>query len=229
MFGHEKRVFTGAATRHEGLVQAANGGTLFLDEIGDMSLSLQVKLLRVLKDMEVRPVGSTMTCSVDVRIVSASHRDLDEMVKAGKFRPDLYYRLKIVTLAMPKPSARCEDIPLLADHFLQQHAQANIKKKKYLSLESLDYLMAIEWPGNIRQLSNVIELCATLSKTKTIALSLINLSLIKMGCQDKSKKMETLKKARLEFERNYLLGVLDMSGVTLPMLQNCRKKPHRIL
>ena len=173
MFGHEKRVFTGVATRHEGLVQAANGGTLFLDE----------------------------------------------MVKAGKFRPDLYYRLKVVPLAMPKPSAPCEDIPLLADHFLQQHAQANIKKMKYLSLESLDYLMAIGWPGNIRQLSNVIELCATLSKTKTIVLSLI-----KMECQDKSKKMETLKKARLEFERNYLLGVLEMSGVTLPMLQKLQEE-----
>ncbi|MCH8163454.1 MAG: sigma-54-dependent Fis family transcriptional regulator, partial [Proteobacteria bacterium] len=207
LFGHEKGAFTGAATRHEGLFQAANGGTLFLDEIGDMPLSLQVKLLRVLQDMEVRPVGSTKTYPIDVRIISASHRDLDEMVNSGEFRADLYYRLKVVPLAMPKLSERREDIPLLADHFLELHAQANNKKKKHLSPESLDYLMAAEWPGNIRQLNNVIELCATLGKTETIALSLI-----KMGCQDRSKQMKTLKEAKLEFEKNYLIGILKMSA-----------------
>ena len=206
LFGHEKGAFTGAATRHEGLFQAANGGTLFLDEIGDMPLSLQVKLLRVLQDMEVRPVGSTITHPINVRIISASHRDLDEMVNSGEFRSDLYYRLKVVPLEMPKLSERCEDIPLLAAHFLEQHAQANNKKKKHLSPESLDYLMAAEWPGNIRQLNNVIELCATLSKTKTIALSLI-----KMGCQDRSKQMKTLKEAKLGFEKKYLIGILKMS------------------
>lgn len=207
LFGHEKGAFTGAATRHEGLFRAANGGTLFLDEIGDMSLSLQVKLLRVLQDMEVRPVGSTKTYSIDVRIISASHRDLDEMVNSGEFRSDLYYRLKVVPLEMPKLSERCEDIPLLADHFLEEHAQANNKKKKHLSPESLDYLMAAKWPGNIRQLNNVIELCATLSKTKTISLSLI-----RMGCQDRSKQMKTLKQAKLEFEKNYLIGILKISS-----------------
>jgi len=207
LFGHEKGAFTGAATRHEGLFRAANGGTLFLDEIGDMPLSLQVKLLRVLQDMEVRPVGSTKTYSIDVRIISASHRDLDEMVNSGEFRSDLYYRLKVVPLEMPKLSERCEDIPLLADHFLEEHAQANNKKKKHLSPESLDYLMAAMWPGNIRQLNNVIELCATLSKTKTISLSLI-----RMGCQDRSKQMKTLKQAKLEFEKNYLIGILKISS-----------------
>lgn len=207
LFGHEKGAFTGAATRHEGLFRAANGGTLFLDEIGDLPLSLQVKLLRVLQDMEVRPVGSTKTYSIDVRIISASHRDLDEMVNSGEFRSDLYYRLKVVPLEMPKLSERCEDIPLLADHFLEEHAQANNKKKKHLSPESLDYLMAAKWPGNIRQLNNVIELCATLSKTKTIALSLI-----RMGCQDRSKQMKTLKQAKLEFEKNYLIGILKISS-----------------
>ena len=166
-----------------------------------------MKVLRVLQDMEVRPVGSTKTYPIDVRIISASHRDLDEMVSSGEFRSDLYYRLKVVPLEIPKLSERCEDIPLLADHFLEQHAQANNKKKKHLSPESLDYLMAAEWPGNIRQLNNVIELCATLSKTKTIALSLI-----KMGCQDRSKQMKTLKQAKLEFEKNYLVGILKMSS-----------------
>ena len=207
LFGHEKGAFTGAATRHDGLFQAASGGTIFLDEIGDMPLSLQVKLLRVLQDMEVRPVGSTKNIPIDVRIISATHRDLEEMVDAGEFRSDLYYRLKVVTLELPKLSDRCEDIPLLADYFLEQHAQANNKKKKHLSSESLNYLMVAEWPGNIRQLNNVIELCATLSKTKNISLSLV-----KTGLQDRNKQMKTLKEAKSEFEKNYLIGVLKMSA-----------------
>jgi len=207
LFGHEKGAFTGAASKHDGLFQAASGGTIFLDEIGDMPLSLQVKLLRVLQDMEVRPVGSTKNIPIDVRIISATHRDLEKMVDAGEFRSDLYYRLKVVPLAMPKLSDRCEDIPLLTDHFLEQHAQANNKKKKHLSSESMDYLMAAEWPGNIRQLNNVIELCATLSKTKNISLSLV-----KSGLQDRNKHMKTLKEAKSEFEKNYLIGVLKMSA-----------------
>jgi len=207
LFGHEKGAFTGAASRHEGLFQAATGGTLFLDEIGDMPLSLQVKLLRVLQDMEIRPVGSTKTIPIDVRIISATHRDLDEMVKAGEFRSDLYYRLKVVPLSMPNLSDRCDDIPLLADYFLEEHAQANNQKKKHLSPDALDYLIAAEWPGNIRQLNNVIELCATLGKTKTIPLSLI-----KTGLQDRSRQIKTLKEAKLEFEKNYLISVLKMSG-----------------
>ncbi|MCK5432451.1 MAG: sigma 54-interacting transcriptional regulator, partial [Gammaproteobacteria bacterium] len=193
--------------RHDGLFRAASGGTLFLDEIGDMPLSLQVKLLRVLQDMEVRPVGSTKPYPIDVRIISATHRDLDGMVEAGEFRADLYYRLKVVPLAMPNLSDRCEDIPLLANYFIEKHAQANNQKKKHLSPDAMDYLLAAEWPGNIRQLNNVIELCATLSKTKTIPLSLV-----KSGLQDRSRQMKTLKEAKLEFEKNYLIGVLKMSG-----------------
>jgi two-component system response regulator GlrR len=207
LFGHEKGAFTSAVTRHEGLFRAASGGTLFLDEIGDMPLSLQVKLLRVLQDMEVRPVGSTKPYPIDVRIISATHRDLDGMVEAGEFRADLYYRLKVVPLAMPNLSDRCEDIPLLANYFIEKHAQANNQKKKHLSPDAMDYLLAAEWPGNIRQLNNVIELCATLSKTKTIPLSLV-----KSGLQDRSRQMKTLKEAKLEFEKNYLIGVLKMSG-----------------
>jgi len=115
--------------------------------------------------------------------------------------------LKVVTLELPKLSDRCEDIPLLADYFLEQHSQANNKKKNHLSPESLNYLMAAEWPGNIRQLNNVIELCATLSKTKNIALSLV-----KSGMQDRNKQIKTLKEAKSEFEKNYLIGVLKMSA-----------------
>ena len=207
LFGHEKGAFTGAANKHDGLFQAASGGTIFLDEIGDMPLSLQVKLLRVLQDMEVRPVGATKNIPVDVRVISASHRNLEAMVEAGDFRADLYYRLKVVTLAIPKLSDRYEDIPLLADHFLEQFAQANNTRKKKLSPEALNYLMSTDWPGNIRQLNNVIELCATLSKTKNIALSLV-----KSGLQDRSPQMKTLKEAKSEFEKNYLIRVLKMSA-----------------
>lgn len=207
LFGHEKGAFTSAVTRHEGLFRAACGGTLFLDEIGDMPLSLQVKLLRVLQDMEVRPVGSTKQYPIDVRIISATHRDLDGMVEAGEFRADLYYRLKVIPLNIPNLSDRCEDIPLLANYFIEKHAQANNQKKKHISPEAMDYLLSTEWPGNIRQLNNVIELCATLSKTKTIPLSLV-----KKGLQDRTMQMKTLKEAKLEFEKNYLIGVLKMSG-----------------
>ena len=129
------------------------------------------------------------------------------MVEAGEFRSDLYYRLKVVTLAIPKLSDRYDDIPLLADHFLEQFAQANNTKKKKLSPEALNYLMSTDWPGNIRQLNNVIELCATLSKTKNIALSLV-----KSGLQDRSSQMKTLKEAKSEFEKNYLISVLKMSA-----------------
>jgi two-component system response regulator GlrR len=207
LFGHEKGAFTGAASKHDGLFQAASGGTIFLDEIGDMPLSLQVKLLRVLQDMEVRPVGATKNIPVDVRVISASHRNLEAMVDAGEFRSDLYYRLKVVPLVLPKLSDRYEDIPLLADHFLEQFAQANNTKKKKLSPEALNYLMSTDWPGNIRQLNNVIELCATLSKTKNIALSLV-----KSGLQDRSTQMKTLKEAKSEFEKTYLIRVLKMSA-----------------
>ena len=123
LFGHEKGAFTGANTKHDGLFKAANGGTIFLDEIGDMPLTLQVKLLRVLQDLEVRPVGSLKSYPIDVRIISATHRDLEDAVKSGDFREDLYYRLKVVPIEIPNLSERKDDIPALADHFLSQHAK----------------------------------------------------------------------------------------------------------
>lgn len=207
LFGHERGAFTGANSRHEGLFQAANGGTLFLDEIGDMPLSLQVKLLRVLQDLQVRPVGSTRTFPVDVRIISATHRDLDEAVKNGEFREDLYYRLKVVPLTMPPLSERREDIPLLAARLLQKHAGNGKKNLKHFAPAALEYLITAPWPGNIRQLINVIDLCVTLCKTETIPLSLVQKAM-----QDQPGGIETLRDAKQRFERNYLIGVLRMTN-----------------
>jgi two-component system response regulator GlrR len=207
LFGHEKGSFSGAISRHEGLFQAANGGTLFLDEVGDMPLPLQVKLLRVLQDFEVRPVGSAKSFPVDVRIISATHRDLDAKVQSGDFREDLYYRLKVVPIHIPSLAERRDDIPLLASHFLRRYAESNHKPDKHFAPDAMEYLVSAAWPGNIRQLINVVELCATLSKMDTIPLSLAQKAL-----QDKPGMILTLKEAKQDFEKNYLVSVLRITN-----------------
>jgi two-component system response regulator GlrR len=207
LFGHEKGAFTGANNRHEGLFLAADGGTLFLDEIGDMPLDLQVKLLRVLQDFEVRPVGSVKTFPINVRIISATHNNLEERVRRGEFREDLYYRLNVVPLHMPRLAERPEDVPLLLDHFLGQHARRAGSKKKRFAPEAVAYLAAASWPGNIRQLVNAVELCATLTKGDIIPVSMAQRAL-----RDEPVRIKTLKDAKAEFERNYLVSVLRISG-----------------
>jgi two-component system response regulator GlrR len=207
LFGHEKGAFSGAISRHEGLFQAANGGTLFLDEVGDMPLALQVKLLRVLQDFEVRPVGSAKSYPVDVRIISATHRDLEAKVKNGEFREDLYYRLKVVPIVIPGLNERREDIPLLVNHFLKRYALTNHKAGKHFSPEAMEYLVSASWQGNVRQLINVVDLCVTLSKTETIPLSLAQKAL-----QDKPAQILTLKEAKNEFEKNYLISILRIAN-----------------
>lgn len=206
LFGHEKGAFTGATTRHEGLFLAANGGTLFLDEIGDMPLPLQVKLLRVLQDFQVRPVGSTRTYPVDVRIISATHRDLKQAVNDGEFREDLFYRLNVVPLKIPCLDERREDVPLLIEHLLSSYHEKQGGTRKHFAPDALSYLVSASWPGNIRQLSNVVELCATLSKTATIPLSLAQRAL-----QDEPGQIQTLKDAKDTFERNYLISVMRIT------------------
>ncbi|MCC7410630.1 MAG: sigma 54-interacting transcriptional regulator [Gammaproteobacteria bacterium] len=207
LFGHEKGAFTGANTRHEGLFQAANGGTLFLDEIGDMPLGLQVKLLRVLQDFEVRPVGSTRSMPVNVRIISATHANLEEAVEAGEFREDLYYRLHVVPMHMPGLSERREDIPPLLDYFLARHAERLGSGKKHFAPDAIEYLVAARWPGNVRQLINVVELCTTLTKGDVIPLTMA-----KRALRDEPADMLTLKDAKDEFERNYLISVLRITS-----------------
>ncbi|SCC67223.1 sigma-54-dependent response regulator transcription factor ZraR [Kosakonia oryziphila] len=157
LFGHEKGAFTGADKRREGRFVEADGGTLFLDEIGDISPLMQVRLLRAIQEREVQRVGSNQTISVDVRLIAATHRDLAQEVSAGRFRQDLYYRLNVVTIEMPSLRQRREDIPLLAEHFLQRYAGRNRKGVKGFTPQAMDLLIHYDWPGNIRELENAIE------------------------------------------------------------------------
>ena len=203
LFGHEKGAFTGAVTRHEGLFQAADSGTLFLDEIGDMPLPLQAKLLRVLQDFKVRPVGSTRAIPVDVRIISATHHDLEQLVEQGDFREDLFYRLSVVPLHMPSLRERREDIPLLVEHFLRQAAKRTRRPAKRFAPEALRHLMGADLPGNVRQLQNLVEQCSILSPS-----DIMSVGLTAQALREKPSDIPTLDEAKQGFERRYLVGVL---------------------
>ncbi len=163
LFGHVRGSFTGAVTDKLGLFEVANGGTLFLDEIGDMSKNLQAKLLRALQEGEIRRVGGKSTIKVDVRIVSATNRNLEEMIGSGDFRQDLYYRLNVIKVTLPPLRERREDVPLLVDHFLEQMASDGKQPKRAISDEALRLLMAYDWPGNVRELENEISRAVVLS------------------------------------------------------------------
>jgi two-component system response regulator AtoC len=168
LFGYEKGAFTGAATRKPGRVELAQGGTLFLDEIGDITLHVQVKLLRLLQEREFERLGGTQTLKVDVRFVAATHRPLEEMVKKGEFREDLFYRLNVVPVWLPPLRARPEDIEPLARHFLEVHAKANGRQPFTLAPDALQTLQAQPWPGNVRQLQNFMERLVVLSDGPTL-------------------------------------------------------------
>jgi transcriptional regulator with PAS, ATPase and Fis domain len=163
MFGHEKGAFTGAVGTKIGLFESATGGTLFLDEIGELGQALQVKLLRVMQDQEVRRVGSTTSTKVDVRIIAATNRDLEQLVKEGKFRDDLFYRLKVVPITLPSLVDRREDIPMLVHHFLQKCAAGIEHAVRGVLPETMVLLSQYRWPGNVRELENAIERAVSLS------------------------------------------------------------------
>jgi DNA-binding NtrC family response regulator len=168
LFGHVRGAFTGAITSKKGLFEEADGGTCFLDEVGDISLTMQAKLLRVLQEHEIKRVGGTETVKIDVRIIAATNKNLEEMVAEKKFREDLFYRLNVVSLHLPPLRDRGEDIPLLADHFLRKYAAENKKPVSRISQEALDHLLLYQWPGNVRELENVIERAVTLSHSSLI-------------------------------------------------------------
>ncbi len=168
LFGHEKGAFTGAHRRKEGRFRQAHGGSIFLDEISEMSLAMQVKLLRVLQEREITRVGGDEVVPVDVRIIAATNKDLIEEIQAGRFREDLYYRLNVVSIRMPSLRERREDIPLLAQHFLEHFADANQKEIRGLTPQAMDLLLRHDWPGNVRELMNVVERAVVLSRSEII-------------------------------------------------------------
>lgn len=168
LFGHERGSFTGADKKREGRFEQANGGTLFLDEIGEISLSTQVKLLRVLQEREFERVGGNQTLRVDVRVIAASNRDLKELVAAGRFREDLYYRLNVINLTLPSLRNRASDVPALAMHFLKRYAEENAKPVKGFSDAALALLVNHSWPGNVRELENVVERAVVVSDGETV-------------------------------------------------------------
>ena len=206
LFGHMKGAFTDAVANHKGLFQQADGGTLLLDEIGDMPPALQVKLLRVLQERAVRPLGASQSIDVDVRIISATHRDLDVAMAAHQFREDLYYRLNVVTLTLPPLSARREDIPLLANHFLQRLSVKYGKRLSGFAPEALKALTTASWPGNVRQLFNVVEQVCALSSSP-----LLPLSLVQRALRTPTAEVQTYAEAKQRFERDYLVGLLKLT------------------
>ena len=206
LFGHVKGAFTGAVASHRGLFQAADGGTLFLDEIGDMPPDLQVKLLRVLQERQVRPVGSTQAVGIDVRILSATHRDLEAAMAAGDFREDLYYRLNVVSLTLPTLGERREDIPLLANHFLAALARKHDKRVNGFAPDAMRALTSAPWPGNVRQLYNVVEQVSALATTP-----LIPLALVRRALRMPAIEILPFNEARGRFEREYFVGLLKLT------------------
>ena len=206
LFGHRAGSFTGASKAHKGLFLAADGGTVFLDEIGDMPLAAQAKLLRVLEQQEIRPLGSTEHIPIDVRIVAATHQDLIAKVAEGMFREDLYYRLNVITLELPALSERREDIMLLAHHFCDQIAAKSGKEPLRFSPDAAELLVSAPWPGNVRQLLNVVEQCHVLATTQIIPRKLAERSL-----RFKPDKLLSLNEAKESFEKDYLVRLLNLT------------------
>lgn len=206
LFGHEKGSFTGAYAQKKGKFEFANRGTLFLDEIGEMSANIQVHLLRVLEEKAFTRVGGNEEIKVDVRIISATNKDLKKAVARGEFREDLYYRLNVVTIDLPPLRERREDIPLLAEHFLNKFALENQKEVAGFSPEAREFLLRYDWPGNVRELENAIERAVILAKNSLIEVADLpdqSLSLARSALQGKSLK---------EMEKNHILNVLSETG-----------------
>src|SRR3954465_7364133 len=206
LFGHQKGSFTGAIADQRGLFVAADKGTLFLDEIGDMPLALQVKLLRVIETREVRPIGATRSMPIDVRIISATHRDLAREKEAGAFREDLYYRLNVVSLRLPSLDERPEDVPLLAEHFLKRLAPRYGRDNAAFAPEALELLVKAKWPGNVRQLYNVVEQSVALCPPE-----IIPQAFGEQGIQVEMHEMTSFEDARKRFERDYLTRILKLT------------------
>ena len=207
LFGHVKGAFTGAVSEHTGLFRAANGGTLFLDEIGDMPLPLQVKLLRALQERRIRPIGSTATEAIDVRLISATNRDLEQDMREGLFREDLFYRLNVVNFHLPSLKERVEDIPVLANHFLRNTSAYQMGNVTSFAPAAMEVMISAPWPGNVRQLENVVQRTAALSTTPVIPEALVREALTV-----EDHYLPSLSQAREQFEHDYLVKVLRLTN-----------------
>jgi len=221
LFGHEKGAFTGAVKSTRGLFTQAHGGTLFLDEIGDMPLSTQSKLLRVLQERQFYPVGSEIPIEVDVRVIAATNKDLEELVKKGTFRDDLFYRIHVIPIYLPPLRDHKEDIVPLVEHFLKKCSQQMKKDVKGITPEALRKLMLHDWPGNVRELENTIEYSVAMTQKEFVTEEYILQGKISFsdgaqaGINDKQTAsddaLRPLKDARDAFERDYLVQVLSMT------------------
>ena len=207
LFGHARGAFTGADSARRGLLLGASGGTLFLDEIGDMPLALQAKLLRVLQEREVRPLGAAEAVAVDARVVSATHRDLDAATAAHQFREDLYYRLNVVNLHVPPLRERREDIAALAQHFVERLARKHGRRIAGFTPDALELLLRADWPGNVRQLMNVVEQCCALCTTVRIPAALVARAL-----RTRPSEILSYAEAKERFERDYLVNLMKLTG-----------------
>jgi two-component system nitrogen regulation response regulator NtrX len=210
LFGHEKGAFTGAHSRRRGRFELADGGTIFLDEIGDMSLKTQAKVLRVLEEQSFQRVGGKDTVRVDVRVIAASNRDLQALIREGRFREDLFYRLSVIPIEVPPLRARTEDVPLLVDHFIRVFSAENGKRIKTLSGEALAYFLAYDWPGNVRELRNMVERLVIMAPRDVIEAEDVPAPLRpKEHLSEAGEARErTLREARDHFERAYILAEL---------------------
>lgn len=240
LFGHEKGSFTGAVAQKRGRFELAHEGTLFLDEIGELSQDIQVKLLRVLQERRFERVGGSKEIEVDIRVVTATNKNLLEAVEKGEFREDLYYRLNVVQIHLPPLRERREDIPLLAQHFGQKYVQENNMEHKTFSPETMDYLAGYEWPGNVRQLENIIERCMVLASGDTIGVedlppeikdeesqfkSAVDLLPVQLNLADTLEKIEAALVRRALAKADFVqVKAADLLGLSKSNLQYKLKK-----
>jgi two-component system response regulator PilR (NtrC family) len=234
LFGHVKGAFTNAFYDKKGLMEAADNGTFFLDEVGEFSPALQVKLLRVIEEREIKPIGSTETKKIDVRFIAATNSDLQEKVKAGEFREDLFYRLNVITINLPPLRERRDDIPLLAGHFLAKYNHTLKKSVTRFTPEALELLRSYDWPGNVRELENVIQRAVILTKNTFIEpgnLSLKSLGLTAIKAQDNFFPDEgiNLEEKAKDMEVDYILKALDKTNSNITQAANLLKIPVRAL
>jgi len=209
LFGHEKGSFTGAAARHAGKFEQADGGTLFLDEIGDMPLPMQAKLLRVLETGEIERVGADRPVSVNVRVIVATHRKLDELVREGKFRQDLYHRVYVFPITLPPLRERREDIPTLVEHFARQVAEQNGWKPVKIAPEAMQRLQAYSWPGNVRELRNAVERMLLFATNNEVTIESVKMALPQEQGTNHHAGTGTLSDQVREFEREVILAELE--------------------